>query len=111
MSNKRTRLVERREYLVAQAALQRRMLTQDIERWRAPLALADQALNRLRYIRRHPQWIFGGIALLAILRPRRAGKWLGRGWVTWQLMHRLRGGSAGVVRSPTLASPISTVAH
>ena len=111
MSNKRIRLVERREQLVAQAAVQRRMLAQDIEPWRTPLALTDQGLNALRYIRRHPQWIFGGIALLAILRPRHAGKWLGRGWVTWQLMHRLRGRSEGAVSSPTLTPHISTVAH
>jgi len=30
------------------------------------------------------------MALLAILQPRHAGKWLGRGWVSWQLMQRLR---------------------
>lgn len=85
------RLAERRERLVAQAAAQRRTLALDIEPWRIPLALADQGLTALRYIKRHPEWIIGGIVLLAALRPRHVGKWLGRGWVSWQLVHRLRG--------------------
>jgi len=111
MNKKMILLVERREQLVAQAAAQRRMLAQDIEPWRTPLALTDQGLNALRYIRRHPKWIIGGVALLAILQPRHAGKWLGRGWVTWQLMHRLRGRSEGAVISATSTPHISTVAH
>ena len=90
MNKKMSHLVERRERLVAQAAAQRRVLAQDIEPWRTPLALTDQGLTALRYIRHHPTWIVGGITLLAILQPRHAGKWLGRGWVTWQLLHRLR---------------------
>jgi hypothetical protein len=85
------RLAERRERLVAQAAMQRRTLAQDIEPWRIPLALADQGLTALRYIKSHPEWIVGVVVLLAALRPRRVGKWLGRGWVSWQVMHRLRG--------------------
>ena len=85
------RLAERRERLVAQAAMQRRTLAQDIEPWRIPLALADQGLTALRYIKSHPEWIVGVVVLLAALQPRRVGKWLGRGWVSWQVMHRLRG--------------------
>ena len=86
-----TRLVEVREELIAQAALQRMALMQDIQPWRTPLALADQGLTAVRYIKNHPAWIVSGITLLAILQPRHLGKWLGRGWVAWQLMHRVRG--------------------
>jgi len=85
-------VVARRERLVAQAAAQRRTLAQDIEPWRTPLSLADHGLTALRYARRHPQWLIGGIVLLALLQPRHVGKWMGRGWVSWQVMHRLRGG-------------------
>lgn len=91
MNAKLVRLIERRERLVSQAAAQRRTLELDIEPWRIPLALADQGLTALRYIKRHPESIIGGIVLLAALRPGRVGKWLGRGWMSWQLMHRLRG--------------------
>lgn len=91
MNDKLIRLAERRERLVAQAAAQRMALAQNIEPWRKPLARADQGLAALRYIGSHPAWIVGGVVLLAILRPGRIGKWLGRGWVTWQMLHKLRG--------------------
>ncbi|MHB1621472.1 MAG: YqjK-like family protein [Sulfuricella sp.] len=91
MNEKLIRLAERRERLVAQAAAQRMALAQNIEPWRNPLARVDQGLAALRYIKSHPAWIVGGVALLAALRPGRAGKWLRRGWVTWQMVHKLRG--------------------
>jgi hypothetical protein len=91
MNDKLIRLAERRERLVAQAAAQRMALAQNIEPWRNPLARVDQGLAALRYIKSHPAWIVGGVALLAALRPGRVGKWLGRGWVTWQMVNKLRG--------------------
>jgi hypothetical protein len=91
MNEKLRRLAERREGLVAQAAAQRLALAQNIEPWRLPLARADQGLAALRYIKSHPAWIVGGVALRAVLRPGRAGKWLTRGWATWRLVHKLRG--------------------
>jgi hypothetical protein len=50
----------------------------------------------LRNIKRHPAWIAGGVALLTALRPGRVraagiGKWLTRGWATWQMVQKLRG--------------------
>lgn len=90
MSDKLIRLAERRERLIAQAAAQRMALAQNIEPWRGPLALADQGFAALRFIKSHPAWILGGAALLAALRPRNAGKWLRRGWVTWQIINKLR---------------------
>ncbi|MBK9327197.1 MAG: YqjK-like family protein [Hydrogenophilales bacterium] len=86
------RLAERRERLIAQAAAQRTTLAQCIEPWRVPLARVDQGLNLLRAVKRHPAWIVGGVALFALLRPARVGKWLRRGWVAWRVIHKLRGG-------------------
>ena len=92
MNEKLIRLAERRERLVAQAAAQRMALAQSIEPWRQPLARADQGLAALRYIKGHPAWIVGGVVLLlGVLRPVRVGKWLTRGWATWQLVNKLRG--------------------
>jgi CHAD domain-containing protein len=91
MSEKLHRLAERRERLVAQAAAQRMALAQSIEPWRIPLAVADQGLAALRFLKRHPAWIVGGGILIAALRPVRVVKWLRRGWVAWQILHNLRG--------------------
>ena len=92
MHNKLTRLAERRAHLLAQIAAQRMALAQNIAPWRTPLARVDRGLAVLRYIRCHPAWIVVAVAVLAAWRPTRAGKWLRRGWVTWQIVHRLRGG-------------------
>ena len=92
MNTKLRQLAQRRERLVAQISAQRVALVENIEPWRKPLGLADQGLSALRYIGRHPEWIAGIVVLVVALRPGRAGKWLGRGWVTWRVMHRLRGG-------------------
>ena len=91
MNEKLLRLAERRERLIAQAAAQRVALAQSIEPWRIPLAVADQGLAALRFIRSHPAWLVGGGILIAALRPGRVVKWLRRGWVTWQILHNLRG--------------------
>lgn len=92
MNEKLTRLAERRERLVALADAQRTALVRDIEPWRMPMAVADQGLAVLRVIRRHPVWLVGGIVLLVVWRPARAGVWLRRGWITWRIARRLVGG-------------------
>ncbi|MBU1665853.1 MAG: YqjK-like family protein [Gammaproteobacteria bacterium] len=84
-------LAERRERLVAQAAAQRTALAESIEPWRTPLAWADRGLEMLSVLKRHPVWLVGGVAAFAALRVNRAGKWLRRGWVTWQVVQKLRG--------------------
>jgi hypothetical protein len=91
MNTKLTRLAEQRERLIAQAARQRMALAQDIEPWRTPLAIADQGLVALRFVKRHPVWLVGGIALFAAVRPGSVGNWLKRGWVTWRIVHLIRG--------------------
>lgn len=90
MSDKLIRLAARREQFIAQAAAQRMALAHSIEPWRVPLALADQGLAAVRFIKSHPAWLVSGAVLLAALRPGRVGKWLRRGWVTWQIVQNLR---------------------
>ncbi|MES2238477.1 MAG: YqjK-like family protein [Pseudomonadota bacterium] len=92
--NELTRLAARREQLIAQAAGQRTALAQSIEPWRAPLALADQGLAVVRLIKSRPAWLVGAAIFLAVMRPAglrsgRIGKWLRRGWVTWQVVQNL----------------------
>ncbi len=94
MNDKLTRLAARREQLIAQTAAQRMALAQSIEPWRTPLVLADQGLTVIRLIKSRPVWLVGAALLLAVLRPvglrsGRIGKWLRRGWVTWQVVQNL----------------------
>ena len=91
MNKKQLRLGARREILVAQAAAQRIMLAKNLEPWRAPLALADRGLAILRFLKHHPAWIIGGVSLLAAFRPGHWGQWVRRGWMVWQITHKLTG--------------------
>jgi hypothetical protein len=90
MNKKLAQLAERRSQLVARAAAQRTALAHNLEPWRTPLALADRGIAALRYVRRHPPWMMGAAFLFAALRPRSVGKWLQRGWMVWQIGHKLR---------------------
>lgn len=92
MNQELTRLAERRRRLVAQAAAQRAALAHELEPWRPRLALVDQGVAGFRYIGRNPAVMLGVAALLfVVLRPRRVGKWLQRGWLVWQIGRKLRG--------------------
>ena len=90
MNQKKARLAERREHLIAEAAVQRAALGRNMEPLRAPLAKADRGLAALRYIRQHPVWLVGGVAAVAALRRFRTGKWLTRGVLAWQMVRKLR---------------------
>jgi hypothetical protein len=91
MNKKLARLTERRQHLVNRAAAQRLALARNIAPWHTPLALADRSVTLWHYIKRHPRWIIGGVVMLAALGPGRAGSWLGRGLVAWQLLDTLLG--------------------
>jgi len=90
MNGKLTRLAERRRLMIAQAAAQRTALATDMTPWRSRLALADKGIAAVRYVRSHPALIVGAALLVAALRPRRAGTWLQRGLLAWQIGRRLR---------------------
>lgn len=91
MNKKLVHLAERRSLLVKQAAAQRAVLTYNLEPWRARLALVDRGVAVVRYVGRHPAWMAAAALVLAtFLRPPRAGKWLQRGWLMWQIGRRLR---------------------
>lgn len=90
MNRKLAQLADRRRQLVAQAAFQRAALAQDVVPWRARLALVDQGVAAIRYLRSRPFLILGAALLFVAVRPRGAGKWLRRGWLAWQIGRRLR---------------------
>ena len=90
MNGKLTRLAERRSLLIAQAAAQRTALATGMTPWRARLALADKGIAAVRYVRSRPALVLGVALLVAALRPRRAGTWLQRGLLAWQIGRRLR---------------------
>jgi hypothetical protein len=78
-------LAERRTTLVARAATQRAELSQALAPWHGPLAVVDEGLVAVRYIRNHAALLVGIVAFVAPLRPLRMRKWVRRGWLVWRL--------------------------
>lgn len=83
-------LAQRRQRLIAKAAAQRVSLSQQMQPWRARLALADRGVTMLRTAGRHPLLLGAAAALLLLWRPRRALQWMQYGWVGWQAVRKLR---------------------
>jgi YqjK-like protein len=90
MNERLIKLAERRAILVAKADSQRDLLEQTAASWRKPLALADQGLSAIHYLRQNPLLLAGTAVVVAVLRPRRILKWTQRGWIAWRLTRSLR---------------------
>ena len=84
MNAKLVELAERRTTLVARAATQRVELSQALAPWRGSLAVVDDGLVAVRYIRNHAALVVGIVAFVAPLRPTRLARWLRRGWLVWR---------------------------
>jgi YqjK-like protein len=84
-SNREEVLLRRREQLVARSGALRGDLLAHAGRL-APQGLMLGGANRaLAWVRQHPQWALGGLALLLVLRPQRLWRWSGRLLTLWQL--------------------------
>jgi hypothetical protein len=78
-------VIARRKLLVAQSALQRATLAQEIASWQPRLVLVDRGIAAVRYLRRYPAALAAAGLLVAALRPHRAAGWLEYGWLGWQI--------------------------
>jgi hypothetical protein len=85
MNAKLIELAERRAVLVRRAATQRVELSQALVTWRGSLAMVDQGLVAVRYIRNHAALLVGLVAVVGPLRSLRVVKWLRRGWLVWRM--------------------------
>ena len=79
----------RRERLLVRNALLRQRLARHVIELDTPIALADQAIAGLHWLRRNPAWPLGALAVLIAFRPRRALRWAVRAWWAWQAARRL----------------------
>jgi hypothetical protein len=83
MNEKLFELMQDRGELLARIAAQREQLAEIGQHWRAPLALADQGVAVVRFLRCHPLLVAGVVALFVIRRRGMAG--LVRGvWRVWK---------------------------
>jgi len=73
----------RRDLLLARIAAQREEVADLGARWQAPLALADQGLAAVHFLRSHPVLIAGAAALRVVRRRGVMGLMKG-GWKLWK---------------------------
>ena len=83
MSEKMLAVMQRRGELLARIAAQREQLAETGARWQAPLALADQGLAAVRFLRSHPVLTTGLVALFVMRRRGIAGL-VKNGWRVWK---------------------------
>jgi hypothetical protein len=85
MTAKLMELAEQRMRLVARAATERADLARILASWRRPLAVADQGLVVVHYIRSYAVLAAGVATVVATLRAWRMAKWLQRGLMLWKM--------------------------
>ncbi|MDD5384807.1 MAG: YqjK-like family protein [Gallionella sp.] len=83
MNSQMLAVMQRRGELLAKIAAQRGQVAQIGARWQAPLALADQGLAVVRFLRSHPALVAGVVALFVIRRRGVVGL-MKSGWRVWK---------------------------
>jgi len=79
MSERSQFLAVRREALRARCAVQRLHLADETRHLEGSLAKVDRAIDTVRRIASQPLLIAGGLAIIAMLGPKRLMRWAGRG--------------------------------
>ena len=82
--NRRDALLLRQHALVLRSNELRLRLERDVIRLAPTLALADRGLAGLHWVRAHPEYPLGALAVLALARPRRVLRWGLRLWWVWR---------------------------
>jgi len=83
MNSKISAVMQRRGELLARIAAQREQAAEIGARWQAPLALADQGLAVVRFLRSHPALV-AGVAALFVIRRRNVAGLVKGGWRVWK---------------------------
>jgi len=84
----------RRGRLLERIAHQRAALGRDVQPVCDVLQAVDHGIARVRtvsgFLKRHPGLVLAAVALLVVLKPRRAWRLAKRGFVVWRLWRTLR---------------------
>ena len=83
MNEKMFELMQIRGELLARIAEQREQMTEIGTHWRAPLALADEGVAAVRFLRCHPLLVAGVVTFFVIRRRGVAGLVSGM-WQVWK---------------------------
>lgn len=94
MNQRLLELALKRQRLQLQAGVQRLQLQQQIAVFAPAFHFVDLVRAGIEFVRLRPHWLVGVAVAIIVARPRRAFRWLRRGFVAWQVYRRLRVRSA-----------------
>jgi hypothetical protein len=78
----------RREQLLMRSAELRLTMAEHGKALEKPLAVVDTTRDALRWLRDNPEWPLGALALVVLMRPKRALVWAARAWWGWGMYRR-----------------------
>lgn len=99
MNRRLVELALKRQRLQLLAGAQRLELQQQVAVFAPAFSFVDQVRAGIEFIRQRPHWLVGVAVAIVVARPRRAFRWLRRGFIVWQLYRRWR------VRTAALLPP------
>lgn len=85
-----SKLVRRREELVARAAVQREQLADHVRKWERPIEAVDKVIAGVIYLRAHPVAVAIGVAVLTVIQRRSLWGLVRRGFAVWRMVRSLR---------------------
>lgn len=88
-------LSRQRTELLLRSAEQRSAVAAHFNTWHLPIAIIDKGIDAWRFVRARPGLMVGVGVVFAVARPRRAIKWLRRGWALWRYYRSMVSGSLG----------------
>lgn len=88
-------LATRHGALKARIDEQRRMLAQQAEPLAGMLDKGDAVLKGVDWLKHHPAAVGAAVTMVVIARPRRAWRWLQRGFFFWRGWQALRNSLSG----------------
>jgi hypothetical protein len=89
MSERFDQLVAHHSNLRARCAVQRQHLGETADQIEGQLSRVDRGISIARSIVRRPVMIVAGVALIALLGPKRLLRWAGRGAILYSTTRRL----------------------
>lgn len=78
-------IARRKERLAARSQLQRAAIAKDFHALRAPIGVADRALDIARFLRAHPVLIAAAVAAVFVFRGRGLSGLAARAFSAWRL--------------------------
>jgi hypothetical protein len=83
MNKQMAAVMQRRGELLARIAAQRGQVAETAARWQTPLAIADQGVAAVRFLRERPLLV-AGVASLLVIRRRGMMGLVRLGWMAWK---------------------------